>query len=206
MENFWTRDTIFQRVYKEVPTVENPEGITPQEKITVNAGELTLPEFYDTVKTLDQVIPVDYYLPGCPPPPDLVMNAINAILTGNLPGKGAVLAPDKALCDTCPLNETKPEKLSITGIKRPWEVKVDPGNVVLETYLNGELKQQGNTNDLIYSVPELINFISHVMTLLPGDIIATGTPSGIGPMYPGDTVEIKIEKIGTLRNYVIKNG
>jgi 2-keto-4-pentenoate hydratase/2-oxohepta-3-ene-1,7-dioic acid hydratase in catechol pathway len=86
------------------------------------------------------------------------------------------------------------------------ETELDPGNVVLETYLNGELKQHTNTNDLIYSVPELINFISHVMTLLPGDIIATGTPSGIGPMYPGDTVEIKIEPIGTLRNYVVKNG
>jgi len=86
------------------------------------------------------------------------------------------------------------------------ETELDPGNVVLETYLNEELKQHTNTNDLIYSVPELINFISHVMTLLPGDIIATGTPSGIGPMYPGDTVEIKIGPIGTLRNYVVKNG
>ena len=85
------------------------------------------------------------------------------------------------------------------------ETELDPGNVVLETYLNGELKQQANTNDLIYSIPELINFISHVMTLLPGDIIATGTPSGVGPMYPGDTVEIKIEPIGTLRNYVVSN-
>ncbi len=85
------------------------------------------------------------------------------------------------------------------------ETELDPGNVILETYLNGELKQHTNTNDLIYSVPELINFISHVMTLLPGDIIATGTPSGIGPMHPGDTVEIKIKPIGTLRNYVIKN-
>ncbi len=86
------------------------------------------------------------------------------------------------------------------------ETELDSGNVVLETYLNGERKQQGNTNDLIYAVPELINFISNVMTLLPGDIIATGTPSGIGPMYPGDTVEIKIEPIGTLRNYVVKDG
>ncbi len=85
------------------------------------------------------------------------------------------------------------------------ETELDPGNVVLETYLNGELKQQGNTNDLIFGVPELVSFISSVMTLLPGDIIATGTPSGIGPMSPGDTVEIKIEPIGTLRNYVVKN-
>jgi len=82
------------------------------------------------------------------------------------------------------------------------ETELDPGNVVVETYLNGELKQQASTSDLIFSVPVLINFISHVMTLLPGDIIATGTPSGIGPMYPGDTIEIKVDGVGTLRNYV----
>ena len=85
------------------------------------------------------------------------------------------------------------------------QTELDPGNVYVETYLNGELKQRGNTSDLIFTLPELINFISNVMTLLPGDIIATGTPSGIGPMYAGDTVEIKIEPIGTLRNYVVKN-
>jgi len=84
------------------------------------------------------------------------------------------------------------------------ETELEPGNVVLETYLNGELKQHTSTSDLIFSVPELISFISQVMTLLPGDIIATGTTSGIGPMNPGDTVEIKIAGIGTLRNYVVK--
>ena len=85
------------------------------------------------------------------------------------------------------------------------ETELNPRNVTVETYVNGNLKQRGNTADLIYSVPQLINFISHVMSLLPGDIIATGTPSGIGPMYPGDTVEIKIEPIGTLRNHVVSN-
>lgn len=88
----------------------------------------------------------------------------------------------------------------------PWiETGTDPGNSLLETYLNGVLKQHINTSDLIYSVPEVISFISHVMTLLPGDVIATGTPGGIGPMNPGDTVEVKIESIGTLRNYVVKD-
>ena len=130
--NFWSRDTIFRRVYQEVPTVENPDGTTPQEKTTVDVGELTLPEFYDTVKTLDQTIPVDYYLPGCPPPPDLIMNAVNAILKGELPEKGAVLAPEKSLCDTCPRNETKPEKLSIKEIKRPHEIELDPEKCFLD--------------------------------------------------------------------------
>ena len=83
------------------------------------------------------------------------------------------------------------------------ETELDPGNVVVSTYLNNELKQQQNTSDLIFSVPEMISFISGVMTLLPGDVIATGTPSGIGPMKPGDTVEIRIDPIGVLRNYVV---
>jgi 2-keto-4-pentenoate hydratase/2-oxohepta-3-ene-1,7-dioic acid hydratase in catechol pathway len=89
----------------------------------------------------------------------------------------------------------------------PWiETELDPSKVPIETYLNGKLKQKGNTSDLIYGIPEIINFISCVMTLLPGDIIATGTPSGIGPMYPGDKIEVKIPPIGTLRNFVVKNG
>ena len=85
------------------------------------------------------------------------------------------------------------------------ETELDPQNAIVETRLNGELKQRGSTSDLIYSIPELINFISSVMTLLPGDIVATGTPSGVGPMHPGDTIEIKIPSIGTLRNYIIQN-
>ena len=84
------------------------------------------------------------------------------------------------------------------------ETELNPGNVILETYLNGELKQRANTKEMIFAVPRLISFISHIMTLLPGDIIATGTPAGVGPMLPGDTVEVKIEPIGTLRNYVVK--
>jgi F420-non-reducing hydrogenase small subunit len=124
--NFCTREEIFARAYKETPSVENPEGVVPQERTNIGLGELELPAFWDTVKTLDQTIPVDYYLPGCPPPPDLVMNAINAILTGQLPEKGTVLAPDKALCDTCPRAESKPDKLDIKEIKRPWQIKIDP--------------------------------------------------------------------------------
>ncbi len=86
------------------------------------------------------------------------------------------------------------------------ETDLDPFNVSLATYVNGECRQSGNTSDLIFPVPKLISFISHIMTLLPGDIVATGTPSGIGPIKPGDTVEIRIESIGTLRNYVVKQG
>jgi 2-keto-4-pentenoate hydratase/2-oxohepta-3-ene-1,7-dioic acid hydratase in catechol pathway len=85
------------------------------------------------------------------------------------------------------------------------ETALNPANLSLETYLNGELKQQTNTSDLIFTAYHLVSFISHIMTLLPGDVIATGTTSGIGPMQPGDTVEVKIENIGTLRNYVVSS-
>jgi 2-keto-4-pentenoate hydratase/2-oxohepta-3-ene-1,7-dioic acid hydratase in catechol pathway len=87
----------------------------------------------------------------------------------------------------------------------PWiETDLDLADVPLETYLNGQLKQKSTTADQIFKAPETISFISQVMTLLPGDIIATGTPGGIGPMQPGDTVEVRIPPIGVLRNYVVK--
>jgi 2-keto-4-pentenoate hydratase/2-oxohepta-3-ene-1,7-dioic acid hydratase in catechol pathway len=86
----------------------------------------------------------------------------------------------------------------------PWiETEAEPDNLKLETYLNGELRQSAFTSDLLFGVSKLISFISGIMTLLPGDVIATGTPSGVGPMKPGDAVEVRIENIGTLKNFVI---
>ena len=71
----------------------------------------------------------------------------------------------------------------------------------MELFLNGERKQSGNTQGLLFNIPHIVSFISGIMTLLPGDVIATGTPPGIASMQPGDVVEVKIEKIGTLKNY-----
>ncbi|MGQ0793806.1 MAG: fumarylacetoacetate hydrolase family protein [Deltaproteobacteria bacterium] len=82
------------------------------------------------------------------------------------------------------------------------ETEIDPGNLGITTALNGEIRQRSRTSNLIFSVPRLIAFISRVMTLLPGDVISTGTPSGIGSMKSGDTVEVQIEGIGLLRNRV----
>ncbi len=85
----------------------------------------------------------------------------------------------------------------------PWiETDPDPSDLKLETYLNGELRQSSRTSKLIFGPLELVSFISRVMTLLPGDVIATGTPSGIGPMEVGDIVEVRIEGIGSLINHV----
>jgi 2-keto-4-pentenoate hydratase/2-oxohepta-3-ene-1,7-dioic acid hydratase in catechol pathway len=85
----------------------------------------------------------------------------------------------------------------------PWvETEVDPFDLHIELFLNGVRKQESRTSRLIFDPYRLVEFISHVMTLLPGDIIATGTTSGIGPMQPGDTVEVRIEGIGSLTNSV----
>ncbi|MBC7197102.1 MAG: fumarylacetoacetate hydrolase family protein, partial [Deferribacterales bacterium] len=75
-------------------------------------------------------------------------------------------------------------------------------NVGIRSYVNGELRQNGNTKDMIFDIPTLISFISNIMTLLPGDVIATGTPSGVGSLKVGDKVEVEIEGIGRLVNYV----
>lgn len=82
------------------------------------------------------------------------------------------------------------------------ETEIDPSDLGISTFLNGEPKQHSRTSELIFDVPRLVSFISRVMTLLPGDIIATGTPAGIGPMRKDDRVEVEIDGIGVLRNYV----
>ncbi len=82
------------------------------------------------------------------------------------------------------------------------ETELDPGGLEIRTNLNGELKQHSNTSHLIFNVPHLVSFISQVMTLLPGDVISTGTPEGVAPMKKGDKVEVTVEGIGTLTNYV----
>ena len=85
----------------------------------------------------------------------------------------------------------------------PWvDTDIVPSDVAIETYLNGELRQSARTSDMIFSVAELVSFVSSIMTLLPGDLVLTGTPSGVGPMRKGDVVEVRIEGLGSLVNTV----
>lgn len=81
---------------------------------------------------------------------------------------------------------------------------LDPNRLTLKTFLNGELKQQDSPQNCVFSIQRVLSYISRYMTLLPGDIVATGTPAGIAPMQPGDTVEVVIEGIGCLRNTIEK--
>jgi len=132
LANFYKREDVLNRAYKEAPSINNPKGILPQVKTKESGKQLELPGFHDTVKALDQVVEVDYYIPGCPPPPDLIKNAVMAILENELPPKGTVLAEKKALCDSCSLRESKPDKMEISEFKRIYEVEWDPTKCFLD--------------------------------------------------------------------------
>ncbi len=132
LANFRSKEDIFNWVYRDAPTVVNPKKNFPQPVTKVDGKELTLPEFYERVYALNQIIDVDYYLPGCPPPADLIAKAVFDVLEDNLPPRGAVLAPHKALCDSCKRNKTKPAKISIKDIKRIHEVEASPDICFLE--------------------------------------------------------------------------
>ena len=127
--NWHTKKEIFDNSYSESPSTENPQHVRPQPKTTVAEGDLHLPVFYDTLKTLDQTVPVDYYLPGCPPESDRIWDAIEAIVTGQLPPAGSVIGSHTTVCDFC--HRTRSEK-KIKEFKRTWEVIPDPDTCLLE--------------------------------------------------------------------------
>jgi F420-non-reducing hydrogenase small subunit len=129
LANLHDRKEIFSKVYLHSKSISNPNGVLPQTRTEVKEGLLKLPEFYDTVKTLDQTVDVDYYLPGCPPPVKLIANAVDAIAKGALPPKGSVLAPLKSVCDECP---RKKENKKISRIYRVHEKVPEPERCLLE--------------------------------------------------------------------------
>lgn len=130
LANLVDSGSIFDTVYRDTPSTDNPEGIVPQTSHKVSEGELTLPHFYETVKTLDQTVEVDYYLPGCPPAVEQVWGAVEAIVSGSLPPAGSVIgASEKSVCDDCP--RLKEEK-RIPSIKRIHQVLPDPEKCFLE--------------------------------------------------------------------------
>ncbi|MGD0494521.1 MAG: oxidoreductase [Candidatus Bathyarchaeia archaeon] len=129
LANLHDRKEIFSKVYLESKSISNPKGVVPKTRSEVKEGVLKLPEFYDTVKTLDQTVDVDYYLPGCPPPVKLIVNAVEAIAKNELPPKGSVLAPLKSVCDECP---RKKENKKISKIYRVHEKAPEPERCLLE--------------------------------------------------------------------------
>lgn len=131
LANQFSRAQLLKFVYDDSPSTVNEAGVRPQPRFDANGLPLTLSEFRRVVRSLDQVVEVDYYLPGCPPTPKLTKAAVGALLSGNLPPKGSVLAPDVALCDECPRKATKPTDVSFTAFKRPHQQVLDPEKCLL---------------------------------------------------------------------------
>jgi F420-non-reducing hydrogenase small subunit len=135
LSNLTNRAATLRAAYLDNPSIDNPEGILPQPRTQVAEGELTIPEFWETVKSLDQVVDVDYTVPGCPPEPHqiwAVLQAVVAALTqgAELPPRGSIIgAGAVAVCEECP--RTKHEK-AIERFYRPYEVVPDPDTCLLE--------------------------------------------------------------------------
>jgi F420-non-reducing hydrogenase small subunit len=129
--NQFPRDEMMKYVYEDSPSTHNPERAYPTPELHEEGRLATLPTIWHVVRTLDQVIDVDYYLPGCPPTPKLLGEALGALLNGQAPPKGTVLAPDIALCDQCPRKDSKPTDLAIREFKRAHLNLVDPEKCML---------------------------------------------------------------------------
>ena len=129
LANFTTRDEILQRAYVEAESNANDAKTLPQTKTTVKEGELDLPELFDTVKTLAQVVDVEYYVPGCPPPVDIILKLVDLYATNKLPEPGAILAANKTCCDDC---DRIKEQKKVKKFYRPHEIITDPKKCLLE--------------------------------------------------------------------------
>ena len=129
--NASNRREIFDTCYKEGSSTfpDNPKDVRPQQKTDMPEGTLHLPMFYDTVKTLDQTVEVDYYLPGCPPEADKIWTAITAIVEGKLPPKGSVIGANTTVCDEC---KRKRNEKKIKKFVRTWQILPDEETCLLE--------------------------------------------------------------------------
>jgi 2-keto-4-pentenoate hydratase/2-oxohepta-3-ene-1,7-dioic acid hydratase in catechol pathway len=102
---------------------------------------------------------------------------------------------------------TRAKGFDTFGSFGPWiETDFDPSDALVTCHVNGEMRQMASTQDMVFDVSQLITFVSSVMTLEPGDLLFTGTPAGVGPLLPGDVVDVKIDRLGTLHNPVAAEG
>jgi len=131
LSNLHTRQKHLETIYLESPTVDNPERIIPQEATDVPEGTLTLPRFFERVKSLAQVVHVDYYIPGCPPEPEQVWNVLQVFIRGDqLPPRGSILGAGKStVCDECKRKRTDKK---VRQLHRIWEIIPDPEQCLLE--------------------------------------------------------------------------
>ena len=131
LANLTTRQAILETAYQETPSTLNPDGVRPALRVAMPEGVLEIPEFHESVRTLAQVVPVEYFIPGCPPQPPQILAVLGAIMQGaQLPPPGAVLgAGEKTCCDECgrPRNEKR-----LKRFYRPWEIEAKPDECLLD--------------------------------------------------------------------------
>ncbi len=136
LANVTNKKEIFETVYKNTPSTDNPNFVTPQHEYKAKEGTLELPEFWDSVRTLDEIVDVDYFMPGCPPTVNLIALAVDAVAkhvtTGApLPPKGTVIASDKTLCDECKRERVEKGR-RIEKIYQAYEITPDPKKCLLD--------------------------------------------------------------------------
>lgn len=130
LANQYDRESILERVYGTTPSTEAGRNGRPRTTWTSPEGELHLPTFSEAVRPLAEVVPVDYFLGGCPPPSDLVGEAVDAIVGGALPPPGSFLGPEKNLCDEC--EKERSDEKEVHAFRRPHEIRPDPERCLLE--------------------------------------------------------------------------
>lgn len=203
LANLCTKEELLNNSYRDTVSTENPKDIRPQHETQVPEGTLYLPVLYDTVKTLDQTVTVDYYLPGCPPEADRIWEAIVAILESKLPAPGSVIGLESTVCDTCARKRTEKK---IKKFNRTWEIIPDADTCLLEQGLLccgiatragcGGLCPQVNSPCIgCYGAPEGVeDYGSRLMSALasvidsndPAEIdriIEEGIPDPVGSFY-----------------------
>jgi F420-non-reducing hydrogenase small subunit len=130
LANFCKKEEIYRTAYLDNPSIESGNQAVPEPRYHVEAGELEIPHFYKRVYKLDQVVDVDYYVPGCPPAPNQVKAVLLAVASGKLPSPGSVVgASDRAVCDEC---ERKKNEKKVTKFYRPWQIIQDFDVCLLE--------------------------------------------------------------------------
>ena len=135
LANFTDKEAIFRAAYLDNPSIDNPDGVLPQPRTQLPEGEMEIPVFYNTVKALDQVVPVDYTIPGCPPEPHQIWAVLEVVVNalqngGPLPPAGSIIgAGTVALCEECPLAKNVK---TVHRFYRPFEITPEPGVCLLE--------------------------------------------------------------------------
>jgi F420-non-reducing hydrogenase small subunit len=117
---------LLDAAYRSAPSVSNPDAALPGEAVDTGAPGPSLPVLLSRTLPLADVVPVDYVLPGCPPTPALVADALERLLGGDLPPRGAVLAPNASLCESCPRKASRPERIEVTSLRRLATSAIDP--------------------------------------------------------------------------------